>query len=664
MIKNPYPGKFIVFEGLDGSGQSTQAELLRDFLVREGYQVILTKEPTLDSEAGKKIRQILDKEEKISPKNLQELFAQDRKVHLEKVIRLALKEDKMVISDRYFFSSFAYGKADGLSLEWLIKINNKFLLPDLTFILKVPPEVCLERIKKRNQKRTLFEKKEKLEKVWQTYKILPKKFKNVKMIEGEKSKEEVFSQIKNLVRSKLNFLRRWKMADFKVTLLGCTENPQTISVAGALGCFEEKSSAQLIEELQQLPEEQRLKRERGVLKNSFGRGHGSVGDQNYFIFSIEDLPRAATFQLCLPEYLAHLQQSLRRAKASRGFYLPEAIKNSGLAGKVEEILSRSFELYEKMLEAGIEGEDARFLLPLYTKTNIQTGGDARELCHLWQMSHREGTPSIVTAVVDEMIGQAKERAPSLFEDFGFNYETLAWYPSAQLYAPTNKMMLDFMLQDEIDKDYGVRKTVSLIDSSGHLSYLSIIGKIVEAALKEKNETDLANLKHIHFEFLVQMSLACLHQAIRQRSWNHTLESIYDAVQDTLEDDDRMVVPPSIKRRPRFLRMYQQQHRDMLNLYRELVREGIPRAEAIGVIPHSVKIYTLIHVNGWNAIHSIGQRTCVTAQWEIRKIAWEIARVIKKEFPALGKWAEPQCIILGGKCPEIEDCGYYKKKKRS
>ena len=164
--------------------------------------------------------------------------------------------------------------------------------------------------------------------------------------------------------------------------------------------------------------------------------------------------------------------------------------------------------------------------------------------------------------------------------------------------------------------------------------------------------------------LFRSSLACLHQAIRQRSWNHTLESIYDAVQDTLEDDDRMVVPPSIKRRPRFLRMYQQQHRDMLNLYRELVREGIPRAEAIGVIPHSVKIYTLIHVNGWNAIHSIGQRTCVTAQWEIRKIAWEIARVIKKEFPALGKWAEPQCIILGGKCPEIEDCGYYKKKKRS
>ena len=117
------------------------------------------------------------------------------------------------------------------------------------------------------------------------------------------------------------------MADFKVNLIGWTGDPQLLSVAGALGCFEEKSSAQICEELQQLSPDKRIKKEKAVLKNSFGRGHGAVGDQNYFIFSIENLPRLATLQLCLPEYLAHLQQSLRRAKASRGFYLSEEIKN-------------------------------------------------------------------------------------------------------------------------------------------------------------------------------------------------------------------------------------------------------------------------------------------------------------------------------------------------
>ncbi|PIW92243.1 MAG: dTMP kinase [Candidatus Nealsonbacteria bacterium CG_4_9_14_0_2_um_filter_37_38] len=227
MQKNPYAGKFIVFEGLDGSGQSTQANLLKDFLLEKNFNVILTKEPTQDSEAGKKIRKILDKKAGVQPLQLQKLFAQDRKEHLENIIIPALKEGKIVISDRYFFSSFAYGSASGVNLEWLIKINDEFLLPNLTFILKVSPKICLGRIKKRGDKITLFEEKKELEKVWEVYKILPKLFENVYpvrksekklrskrkdidffngvyIINGEKPINEVFEEVKNLAHSKLN----------------------------------------------------------------------------------------------------------------------------------------------------------------------------------------------------------------------------------------------------------------------------------------------------------------------------------------------------------------------------------------------------------------------------------------------------------------------------
>lgn len=204
MQKNTYPGKLIVFEGLDGSGQSTQTGLLRDFLVKKGYKVVLTKEPTLDSKAGKKIRKILEEKTGIQPLQLQRLFAQDRKEHLKKVIIPALKKGKIVISDRYFFSSFAYGTASGVSLDYLFKLNENFLMPNLTFILKVSPEICLQRIKKRNKEITLFEKKEKLAKVWQVYKTFPKKFKNVMVIHGEKPIKEVFSQVKKAVHCKLN----------------------------------------------------------------------------------------------------------------------------------------------------------------------------------------------------------------------------------------------------------------------------------------------------------------------------------------------------------------------------------------------------------------------------------------------------------------------------
>lgn len=199
MKKNTYPGKFIVIEGLDGSGQTTQAGLVKSLFIEQGFRVVSTKEPTLDSEAGREIREALDKKIKVEAGVLQELFTEDRREHLQNKIIPALEDGKIVISDRYFFSTFAYGVADGLDLERLIGMNNDFLLPDLTFILKVSPEVCVERIRKRGEEVKLFEKKEKLEKVWETYKILPSRFENVYVINGENTKEEVFSEIKTII---------------------------------------------------------------------------------------------------------------------------------------------------------------------------------------------------------------------------------------------------------------------------------------------------------------------------------------------------------------------------------------------------------------------------------------------------------------------------------
>ncbi|MGB9743159.1 MAG: dTMP kinase [Minisyncoccales bacterium] len=203
MKKNPYPGKFIVFEGLDGSGQSTQASLLSEFLIKQNFETILTKEPTVDSSAGQKIKEILDEKISIAPDQLQILFTEDRREHLDKVITPSLKADKQVICDRYFFSTFAYGTAEGLNLDWLIEINDEFLLPDLTFLLKVSPEICLQRIKKRGMGIKLFEKKEKLIKVWQVYESLLPRFDNIYLIDGEKSINEVFEEIKKIVVSQI-----------------------------------------------------------------------------------------------------------------------------------------------------------------------------------------------------------------------------------------------------------------------------------------------------------------------------------------------------------------------------------------------------------------------------------------------------------------------------
>ena len=196
MEKNSHKDKFIVFEGLDGSGQSTQAQLLKDYLEEnKKVPVVLTKEPTDEPPIGSLIRQILKKKISVSPAAFQLLFCADRSEHLEKIIKPALEENKYVISDRYFYSTIAYGSL-GLDTNWLIEVNKPFLSPDVIFLLKVRPQVCMERIDKNRDKREFFEENEKLQKVWQTYEILSQKFSNIKIIDGEKSIKEVFEEVK------------------------------------------------------------------------------------------------------------------------------------------------------------------------------------------------------------------------------------------------------------------------------------------------------------------------------------------------------------------------------------------------------------------------------------------------------------------------------------
>lgn len=202
MIKNTHPGKFITFEGLDGSGQSTQVELLEKFLNEKGLSAVKTKEPTLNSKVGKELREILDRQKEASFQKLQELFAEDRKEHLENFIIPNLKKGINVICDRYFFTAFAFGSIN-LDLNWLIEINDDFLMPDVAFFLDVRPETCLRRIEERNKKKTLFENREKLEKAYQNFKEIVKKFSSLKSINGEKPIKEVFEEIKIEVKNHL-----------------------------------------------------------------------------------------------------------------------------------------------------------------------------------------------------------------------------------------------------------------------------------------------------------------------------------------------------------------------------------------------------------------------------------------------------------------------------
>lgn len=105
-------GKLIAFEGIDGTGKSTQIKMLADRLTAEGLSVLSTREPT-DGTFGKKIRELFVSREKVSPDEELALFMDDRREHVTSVIEPALAKGMIVLTDRYYFSTAAYQGAEG-----------------------------------------------------------------------------------------------------------------------------------------------------------------------------------------------------------------------------------------------------------------------------------------------------------------------------------------------------------------------------------------------------------------------------------------------------------------------------------------------------------------------------------------------------------------------
>lgn len=194
MTKAKSGGKFIVIDGLDGAGITTQVDLLQDFLKLNGLKVFTTKEPT-DNVIGGLIRGSLTGVYKLADVSLQFLFSADRDHHLQRIIEPMLSEGVTVISDRYLWSTVAFGSIN-LDRKWLLEMQKYFRKPDLTIFLKVSVKECLRRIIKDRYDIELFEEEEKMKRVWETYLWLAKKFpREIKIVDGEGTEKEVLERV-------------------------------------------------------------------------------------------------------------------------------------------------------------------------------------------------------------------------------------------------------------------------------------------------------------------------------------------------------------------------------------------------------------------------------------------------------------------------------------
>lgn len=197
--------KFIVVEGLDGTGKTTQIKILADYIRAKGREAEITAEPTAHP-TGKLIRRILSGEVKTTPWSLAALFLSDRIVHnaAPDGIEKMLSEGKTVISDRYYYSTFAY-QGHETDLDWAMDMHfscPEVRKPDLVIFLTMSPEKCVERIRanRPDEAIEIYENVESLTKISRQFDTVFEKLKdreNIVYIDADGTIEEVSQRLFN-----------------------------------------------------------------------------------------------------------------------------------------------------------------------------------------------------------------------------------------------------------------------------------------------------------------------------------------------------------------------------------------------------------------------------------------------------------------------------------
>lgn len=194
-------GKLIALEGPDGCGKSTHAKLLAEWLSSEGHEVEVTAEPT-NGPLGRILKRSLSGEFAVTLEAEALLFAGDRSIHVDELIRPAMKAGKIVITERYIHSSLAYQTARGLPAKWVKTINDPATDPDLAIFIDVPVKTLMERLD-RSRKLDRFERDSGLQRrVRERYLEIVRK-EDLVAVDGTGEVDQTQAQIRKLVRKNI-----------------------------------------------------------------------------------------------------------------------------------------------------------------------------------------------------------------------------------------------------------------------------------------------------------------------------------------------------------------------------------------------------------------------------------------------------------------------------
>jgi dTMP kinase len=186
----------INLEGIDGCGKSTQSKFLMEKFEENNEKTIILKEPT-NGKYGKKLWEMLSGKREATTEQILDLFVMDRKEHVNDKINPALKKGKIVLMDRYYYSTMAYQAAAGIDVNRIRKDNEFAPKPDIVLIFDLPVDLAMKRVIGHSIA-DVFEKEEHLEKVREAYLNL-KDDPLVRIIDSTRTPEEIFEEVWELV---------------------------------------------------------------------------------------------------------------------------------------------------------------------------------------------------------------------------------------------------------------------------------------------------------------------------------------------------------------------------------------------------------------------------------------------------------------------------------
>ncbi|MCX8187788.1 MAG: FAD-dependent thymidylate synthase, partial [Nitrososphaeria archaeon] len=370
-------------------------------------------------------------------------------------------------------------------------------------------------------------------------------------------------------------------------------------------------------------------------------------------FEVIRCSRVASLLLVSPMFGSYLQESQRRKKIGRDdFLMPSGIRvEEGRRKVYEEAVKQAYDAYSWMIDRGIEIEDARYILPLSSKTSLFACGSLETFMGLIVDARRLGRGSQYypeeLSIIGERVGEVAERvAPKLTEARLHFRIKLPSYPYANPYRRGDGPV------EELIKRRGGEKPTLL-----GLNVLVDRAEVIRGILEDPAEAHVLN-PLIHAIFLEPMSLAAYHQSIRHRTIPTAIESIYSAIDRCLSGQEgNLITPPSIMNLESFLKRFQEAASRLLEAYEALVEDGVRPSDAVYLIPQALRIYAIRSYNAFNLLWPQGyvaMRTCSYSQWEVRKLAYEVWRRIGEEVPWLDELMGERCKLLGY-CPERRWC---------